>query len=351
MERYLDPYLNYLAERRRVNSIAATTIQAYRGKIQRALDYARGALLTHPLVSEWVRYQQLDARLRPPTIYQGVCAVRSFNKFVEQEYGIEGLATGKIWTPPLAESERLFPTSAEMDALWAAADSLPSRTLEDRRRRLMTLAWLCLSGDCALRRCEVLALRVRDIQLTAETPQVWVADGKGSKPRWVPFNSRCRRWLGEYLQVRREWCEQGIDRGKNTSLWVRDRIRSMNEESADRLRRDLLHQAGINRPILWHGFRHYRITEWLSVPGVNLKSVMALTGHRDLKSLMRYCHPRDEELQRLISVSAGGDLALPPNWSPPAEPAPAPARVAAAMPTTRYRRVDRRADRGALRRY
>ena len=93
---------------------------------------------------------------------------------------------------PLVRTPRTLPrvlSPAEVDALLGA--------LRTRRDRAMVLAML-LGG---LRRCEVLGLRLGDVNVGER--RVFITAGKGGRERIVPVSSRFFAALGEYLELER----------------------------------------------------------------------------------------------------------------------------------------------------
>jgi integrase len=68
------------------------------------------------------------------------------------------------------------------------------------------------------------------------------------------------------------------------------------------------HAAGLEN-LRRHDVRHTAITEFARNPGVNLKDIMALGGHRSIQSAMRYVHTdenRNAELTAQLDRQGGG---------------------------------------------
>ncbi|MEJ7706376.1 MAG: tyrosine-type recombinase/integrase [Nocardioidaceae bacterium] len=102
-----------------------------------------------------------------------------------------GARTGKGGVP-LIRTPRTLPrvlSPADVDALRAA--------LRTHRDRAMVDA-MVLGG---LRRCEVLGLRLDDVN--AGERRVFVAEGKGGRQRMVPVSARFFASLGQYLDTER----------------------------------------------------------------------------------------------------------------------------------------------------
>ncbi len=155
-----------------------------------------------PRQTRVVRIDDREAGLAARTIARRLSTVRGlFNYLVVRgDAGIErnpvpsGLAArrpgakGRRGGTPLVRTPRTLPrvlSPAEVDALVAA--------LRSERDRAMVEA-MVLGG---LRRCEVLGVRLRDIN--AGERRVFVAEGKGGRQRIVPISARFFATLGRYL--------------------------------------------------------------------------------------------------------------------------------------------------------
>ena len=191
-------------------------------------------------------------------------------------------ATGKRGTP-LIRTPRTLPrvlSPAEVDALIAA--------LRTRRDRAMVEA-MVLGG---LRRCEVLGLRLSDIN--AGERRVFVAEGKGGHQRIVPVSARFFATLGTYLGEERPQTARtehvfvvlkGPRRGQPLSPAGLDEI-----VSAARSR------AGLERATC-HQLRHTCFTR-LREAGMALEAIQAQAGHASIDSTRIYLHLANDWLER-----------------------------------------------------
>ena len=58
----------------------------------------------------------------------------------------------------------------------------------------------------------------------------------------------------------------------------------------------------------FHGFRHFRATEWIS-DGMTVENVQGLLGHQDIKTTMRYVHYVAEHAQEAVREAEKRQLA------------------------------------------
>jgi integrase/recombinase XerD len=192
---------------------------------------------------------------------------------------------------PLVRAEHRLPrilSPAEVDALAAA--------LRTHRDRAMVAAML-LGG---LRRCEVLGLRLEDLQVAQR--RLFIADGKGGRERIIPISQRFFATLAAYLELERPADAptdrvfvvlKGPRRGQRLSAYGIDEV-------LDGARR----RAGLAHATC-HELRHTCLTR-LREAGMALEAVQAQAGHASIESTQIYLHLADDWLagQYRLAVSS-----------------------------------------------
>jgi integrase/recombinase XerD len=191
-----------------------------------------------------------------------------------------GLATrrpggGRRRAVPLVRTPRTLPRvldPAEADALLVA--------LRTDRDRAMVQAML-LGG---LRRCEVLGLRLSDLNLGER--RVFVADGKGGRQRIVPISTRFFAALGEYLD--RERPRTSTTERVFVVLKGPRRGQPLSAAGVDEVLAGARRRAGI-RAVTCHQLRHTCFTR-LREAGMALEAIQAQAGHASIESTRIYLH-------------------------------------------------------------
>ena len=177
-------------------------------------------------------------------------------------------------TAPLVRVPRTLPrilSPGEADLLVAA--------LRTHRDRAMVLAML-LAG---LRRCEVLGLRLEDVQVADR--RLVVVEGKGGHHRVVPAANRFFGALGEYLHDERPATPTDrvfvVLKGPRRGL-------PLSAEGLDEILSGARRRAGLEHATC-HELRHTCLTR-LREAGMALEAVQAQAGHLSIESTRVYLH-------------------------------------------------------------
>jgi integrase/recombinase XerD len=190
-----------------------------------------------------------------------------------------GLSTrrrgGRSTLAPLVRVPRTLPqilSPGEVDALVGA--------LRTHRDRAMVFA-MALGG---LRRCEVLGLRLADIQVAERS--LFIAEGKGGHQRIVPISNAFFTSVGEYLRMERPGGAP-TDR-VFVALKGPSRGHGLTAEGVDVIMRGARQRAGLERATC-HQLRHTCLTR-LREAGMALEAVQAQAGHVSIESTRVYLH-------------------------------------------------------------
>jgi site-specific recombinase XerD len=182
---------------------------------------------------------------------------------------------------PLVRTPRTLPRILEpvqVDALLAAL-----RTWRDR-----AMAEAMVLGG--LRRCEVLGLRLADLEVA--TRRVFIAEGKGGHQRLIPVSGRFFASVASYLDTERP-ADAGTDR-LFVVLKGAGRGRPLSAAGLDQILESARDRAGLARATC-HQLRHTCLTR-LREAGMALEAVQAQAGHASIESTRIYLHLADDWL-------------------------------------------------------
>jgi integrase/recombinase XerC len=160
------------------------------------------------------------------------------------------------------------------------------------------LALLLLLHDRALRRGEVAALDLVDVDLEAPAVHV-LGKGKAAK-EWLTINERTVKSLRTWIALRGDWPGPLFVRvdqaaGEPTRL---------TGDSVNRMVKKVAQRAGLPRVVRAHGLRHQAITEALD-KGFDVRDVKSFSRHGRIDTVMIY-DDRRKDVGGEITRSIGG---------------------------------------------
>jgi site-specific recombinase XerD len=297
----LDVYLEFLAVRSRPNTVAAV---AYDLKVFFTVvgKSPRRVVASDVLAFVTAQYAGGPARRLQPAGDGGGVSARTVRRRLSSVSGLfaflhprgdvaanpvpRGLPTRRERQRPrqgvpLVRTPRTLPRILEpgqVDALLAA--------LRTHRDRAMAEA-MVLGG---LRRCEVLGLRLTDLQVAAR--RVFIAEGKGGHQRQIPVSGRFFASVAAYLD--RERPPDALSDRLFVVLKGLRRGRPLSPAGLDQILDSARVRAGLAQATC-HQLRHTCLTR-LREAGMALEAVQAQAGHASIESTRIYLHLADDWL-------------------------------------------------------
>lgn len=301
----LDAYLEFLAVRSRPNTVAAAAYDlkvffAVVGKAPRRVVPADVlAFITAQYAGQYgggsARQLQVagEGGVSARTVRRRLSSVSGLFAFLHARGDVaanpvpRGLPTRRERQRPrqgvpLVRTPRTLPRildPGQVDALLAAV-----RTYRDRAM----VEAMVLGG---LRRCEVLGLRLTDLQVAAR--RVFIAEGKGGHQRQIPVSGRFFASVAAYLDRERPSDTAGSDR-LFVVLKGRRRGRPLSPGGVDQILDSARVRAGLAQATC-HQLRHTCLTR-LREAGMALEAVQAQAGHASIESTRIYLHLADDWL-------------------------------------------------------
>jgi integrase/recombinase XerD len=291
----LDDYLELVAARARPNTLLATAydLKVFFGVVAKdpaevttadvfAFIKAQRAPRRGPQV---VRLEDGEAGLAARTIRRRLASISGLFTYLVVRgdlaanpvpHGLAARRPGQrpVRAVPLIRTPRTLPRVLEpgdVNAFLAA--------LRTRRDRAMVEAMLL----GALRRCEVLGLRLGDLRPGAR--RVFIAEGKGGHQRIVPISGRFFATVADYLASERP--QSSTDRLFVVLKGPR-RGQPLSAAGLDEIVSGARQRAGI-RQLTCHQLRHTCLTR-LREAGMALEALQAQAGHRSIESTRIYLH-------------------------------------------------------------
>ncbi len=299
-ELHLDEFQAYLLAEDR----SPVTITGYVGDVGLFAIWFEGqakepltpATLTNEAVRGYKQYL-LEQANKPKTINRRLAALAAYAHWLEQAGYVKNARNPVQGVKAVKEME-LAPKwldRKQRAALLRAVD----KEVEDAvhrypRLRLMFLrdaAIVKLILFTGLRVGEIILLRMNDIILDERRGSVVVREGKGTKRREVPLNSRARKGLLDYLRVRPE--------GEGDALFLGQRDEGIQSKTVQRAVQRFAVDAGLEN-VTPHVLRH-SFAKALIDSGVSLEKVATLLGHSNLNTTRIYTTPGERDLEDAVN--------------------------------------------------
>lgn len=249
--------------------------------------YAEGAEQFHaflwdhgyPIQPGLIQRQHVDEflaglveRRSPATVRARFSALRRWFNWLVEEEEMDRSPMERIRGPKVPD---VAPDVLGDDELRRLFKACTGSGFDERR----DTAILSLLLDCGLRRSELASLSLDDINLNGQLLRVI---GKGGHEAGVPFGSKAARDVDRYLRVRALHSLAATTR----ALWLAQRG-PLSSDGVYQMVERRAKQAGIDKPIHPHQFRHTFANAWLRAGGTE-GDLMRLGRWRDAKVMRRY---------------------------------------------------------------
>jgi integrase/recombinase XerC len=296
MNELLTRYLNYLRYER---NASPHTIRNYESDLKQFQDYLQGGNPEAKADLATVDARRIRGFLavlferekKKTSIGRKLAAVKAFYKFLAKEGVLAGNPAATVSTPKLDKSLPRIMTEEEMNNfLNRVAEAAPKGEPVMRRDRAM-VELLYASG---LRVSELTGLDLRSVNFG---DGMLLVRGKGRKERVVPFGSKAREALEEYLPVRERIMMEANTRGQ-TALFLNLKGARLTTRSVDRLLKQYVRNFGPNMKVSPHSMRHAFASHLLS-EGADLRAIQEMLGHQNLSTTQKYTQV---SIRQLIDV-------------------------------------------------
>ena len=200
------------------------------------------------------------------TIARRIGTAKRYFSFLVDIDVIESNPANKLTPPKIINKVEPTLTSDDISNMMACATNARDKAI---------IATLASTG---MRISELINITLDDI----EGDDVHII-GKGNKRRVVHLNEKTRRYINDYLKVRKD----GVD-----NLFVSNRCTPMVADNINLTLKKLAKKAGVDKNVHNHSLRHMFATTMLD-HHVPITNIQVCLGHSDLSTTMRYAKIRD----------------------------------------------------------
>lgn len=287
---YLKQFRNYLKLER---SLSENSVEAYERDVVKLRQFAENSNFPgSPLQLETSHLNGFLQHLGEEAFSaysqaRMLSGLKCFYKFLLNEGYIHSDPSELLEAPKLGRKLPDVLSVLEIDKMLAQIDmSKPEGT----RNRAM-LETLYSSG---LRVSELVGLKVNNIYFDVGFLRIL---GKGSKERLVPIGKTAMKFLKMYLEEVR--CHVKIKPGYESFAFLNRRGASLTRVMVFTVIKQLAQQAGIDKNISPHTFRHSFATHLIE-GGADLRAVQEMLGHESITTTEIYTHLDRDYLRQTI---------------------------------------------------
>ena len=300
MDDLIERYIAYLQYER---NASPHTIRNYRSDLLQFRDYLRSTQEEADVSIKTVDALRIRGFLsslyerekKKTSIARKLAAVRAFYKFLAREHFLAESPAAAVSTPKLDKILPRIMTEEEMNSFLDRLAEVVKDGDPIMRRDRAIFEVLYASG---IRVSELVGLDLRSVNLG---DKMLLVRGKGRKERIVPFGSKAKQAIEDYLPVR-EKILQSNRKGSQQALFLNLRGERLTGRSVDRLIKKYVRIYGPNVKVSPHSLRH-AFASHLLTEGADLRAIQEMLGHRSLATTQKYTQVSIKQLMDVYDKS------------------------------------------------
>lgn len=287
-EHYVDSYLDYLVVERRYSS---HTRENYSRALHQLLAFLKkereGRHILQADTADlraFLAHLKAERSLKRISQLNRLSALKNFFRYLRRKelyYGDPTEGLGSL------RAEKKLPGFLVIDEVRAFLGYIEKKAhTKPCFLHIRNLALFELLYSSGIRVSELTALKLGHLDFSNRTVRV---RGKGGKERIVPFNRRAAEALHTYLPLR-----ENMSRGQ--VLFLNYAGKPLGPRGVRTILNVLAREAGLNKPVSPHTFRHSYATHLLG-GGAELRTVQEALGHASLSTTQIYTHVNWENMK------------------------------------------------------
>jgi len=297
MQHYIDRFADYLKYQR---NASAHTLRNYLSDLEQFYDYlcprdssgSRREIdiqqIDHITIREYMAKLYRDSR-KKSSIARKLATLRTFFKFLCREQLLESNPARLVSSP---RQEKRLPKVISVDDVVHFIETPDTETVLGKRDR--AIIELLYATGCRV--SELAGMNLADIDLKNQTIRV---RGKGRKERFVPFGSKAKEALNDYLLERNKLLLEAPENKRDPSVvFLNYQGTRITTRSIGRLIEKYVKECALAQNISPHSLRHSVATHLLSA-GADLRAIQELLGHARLSTTQIYTHVSIEQLMQV----------------------------------------------------
>lgn len=282
MENEINDYINYVFIEKKLST---NTKDAYFSDLIEFNNYLDNKSLNKVDYDDIVKYINFLNKKNETTktISRKIVSVRTFFTYELKIGNINNNPCEKIESPKLRKT---LPNTLNYEEINKLLD-----IKEDNAKDVRDKCMIYLMYASGLRVSELVNLNVNDINLTDEYVRIF---GKGKKERIVPFSESTTKLLDKYINIYRNSLLKGYLTDK---LFISSYGMGMTRQGFFKNLKLIAKNKGITKDFSPHTLRHSFATHLIE-NGADLRSIMELLGHENIKTTQIYTHISNDKKRK-----------------------------------------------------
>ena len=272
--------------KRKAQNQSAHTLKAYERDVSAFLGFCEQKKLAFDSIEasdlrEFLAYQVDTYQLSASSLQRQLSAIRQFMQWLKENHILQQNIVEDF---KLKRQSRALPGMIDIETIIRV---LVQTEPKEKRLWLRDKAILELFYSSGLRLAELQSLTLRDVDFARQLVRI---TGKGNKTRIVPFGSKAKKALENWLQT--YWGDLTPD----APVFISTQQKALSARQIENRVKLQAQRAGVN--LHPHLLRHCFASHLLSASG-DLRAVQEMLGHANLSTTQIYTHL---DFDRLASV-------------------------------------------------
>ncbi|MCJ8162047.1 site-specific tyrosine recombinase/integron integrase [Acinetobacter zhairhuonensis] len=238
---------------------------------------------------EYLAVKVEQHQLSSSSLQRLLSAIRQFMKWAQEGQYLEFNPSDDF---QLKRQPRPLPGMVDIETIQQILDQAEPEKEQDQELWLRDKAILELLYSSGLRLAEVQSLKIKDIDFNRQLLRI---TGKGNKTRVVPFGSKAKLALMQWLKLYPLWSEDFVP---DAHVFIGRKGNPLGARQIENRVKFQAQRAGVSVDLHPHLLRHCFASHMLSNSG-DLRAVQEMLGHSNLSTTQIYTHV---DFDRLANV-------------------------------------------------
>lgn len=275
--------LSMWLKERKIQNQSEHTLDAYFRDVSGFIDFCYNKNLELNQIEasdlrEYLAFKVERDQLNSSSLQRHLTSIRQFMKWAKESQYLDMNPSDDF---KLKRQPRPLPGMVDIETVNQILDQKAPEKPIDRQLWLRDKAILELLYSSGLRLAEIQGLTIKDIDFNRQLLRI---TGKGNKTRIVPFGSKAKESLIEWLKIYRIWCGEF---NANSSVFVAQTGQAITPRQIEKRVKFQAQRAGVNVDLHPHLLRHCFASHMLSNSG-DLRAVQEMLGHSSLSTTQIY---------------------------------------------------------------